>query len=361
MISVVENAEAMYNLRDDWVVLAEKQQNPLLEFEWHHSCATTVHGTDALNVLVQRDDDNAVSAIAPLVLLRKGKSTWLEFLGGSHLYEPSGMLFRDTFALQSLYRAVARTEHPVLLSRLPRGDTSLETAPRQRLQAGLWLRAKSAGTPVLELKSGWRDFYESMSSKRRYDHRRALKNATAIGETRFDAYSPVPDDVPRLLSLAFDIEDKSWKGRNGSSLKRNEKLASFFQVYATHTSSLGVLRIYFQHIADTPVAMAICIEKYDALWFLKIGYDEEYRQCSPGMILLMNIVKLCYEQKLSRIEHLGTFEPWLSPWTSHIRPHSTHIHYPGNSAGARTLCSDLFRFILSRISGKEHSNQSASH
>ena len=360
-ISIIENIESMQDLRDDWTALAERHRNPLLEFEWPHSCATTLHCNDRLHVVVQRDDSNTVSAIAPLVILDKGRGTWLECLGTSHLYEPVGMLFRDKYALQSLYRHVARSAYPVLLSRLPNDDSEVTSAPPRRLQSGLWLRTESAGTPVLELTGEWQDFYESLSSKRRYDHRRALKNAIAIGEMRFDAHRPDAEQTPRLLDAAIDIEDKSWKGRNGSSLRQNEKLASFFRAYATHTSSLGALRIFFQQIAEMPVAMAICIEKYNALWFLKIGYNEEYRQCSPGKILLMNIVKHCSERKLSRIEHLGTFEPWLSPWTSYILPHSTHIHYPTNSAGARMFCSDLFRVISNRISGKDHSNQSASH
>ena len=360
-ISIIEKVESMQDLRDDWSALARRRRSPLLEFEWHHSCATTLHYKDKLHIVVQRDDGGTVTAIAPLVILDKERGTWLEFLGASHLFEPAGMLFRDTHALRLLYKHVARSAYPVLLRRLPSGNSEIAYAPLCRLQSGLWLRAESAGTPVLELKNTWQEFFESLPSKRRYDHRRALKNALALGEMCFDAHRPTAEQLPRLLDVAFDIEDKSWKGRNGSSLRRNEKLGNFFRIYATHTASLGALRIFFQHIADTPVAMAICIEEHNALWFLKIGYDEEYRQCSPGKILLMNIVEHCYERKLSRIEHLGTFEPWLSPWTSHIIPHSTYIHYPGNSAGARMLCSDLFRVISNRISGKNHSNKSTSH
>ena len=359
--SIIEKVESLQDLRDDWTALAERRRSPLLEFDWHHSCATTLHCNDKLHVVVQRDDSGAVTAIAPLVMLNTDRGTWLGCLGTSHLYEPSGVLFRDTRALQSLYGQVARSAYPVRLGRIPGDDEEVTRVPIPRLQSGLWLRTESEGTPVLELKGAWRDFYESLSSKRRYDHRRAMKNANAFGEMRFDAHRPTTQLTPRLLDAAFDIEDKSWKGRNGSSLRRNEKLASFFQVYATRASSMGALHIFFQHIADMPVAMAICIEKYDALWFLKIGYDEKYQKCSPGKILLMNIVKHSYARRLSRIEHLGTFEPWLSPWTSHIRPHSTHFHYPGSSIGARMLCSDLFRAVSNRIPGKDHSSQSASH
>lgn len=356
-ISIVASAEEMLKLREDWAVLSKLQRNPLLEFDWHYNCATTLHDNDAINVLVQRDDNDEISAIAPLVILDQGRGHWLEFLGVPRLYEPASMLFRDKSALQSLYRAVARSSHPVLLSRLPGGGDVGSVAPRRILQSGIWVRKESAGTPVLELKSGWEGFYQSISSKRRYDHRRALKNATALGDVSFDVHCPTTKDASQLVDLASEIEDRGWKGRKGSSLRQKDQLGRFFRVYASDVASKGALRLFFQSIGGRPVAMAMCVQKYDALWFLKIGYDEEYRRCSPGIIQLMNIVKYCCEHKISRIEHLGTFEPWLSPWTTYVRPHSTHVHYPPNARGATLLKDDLARLVAKRISAPMNSRR----
>ena len=80
-ISIVDSAEDMLSLRDDWEALSKVQRSPLLEFGWHYNCATTLHDNDAIHVLVQRDSDDVVNAIAPLVILDKGSGDWLEFLG----------------------------------------------------------------------------------------------------------------------------------------------------------------------------------------------------------------------------------------------------------------------------------------
>ena len=230
-------------------------------------------------------------------------------------------------------------------------------APGRTLQSGIWVHRESAGTPVLELNSGWEGFYQSISSRRRYDHRRALNSATALGDVRFDVHCPTTEDASQLLDLAFEIEDRGWKGRKRSSLKQKDQLGRFFSAYALHAASQGALRLFFQNIDDKPVAMAMCIQRYDALWFLKIGYDEEYRRCSPGIIQLMNIVKYCCDNKLLRIEHLGTFEPWLSPWTTYIRPHSTHVHYPLNARGAVLLKNDLARLVSNKMSARTRSSR----
>ena len=250
--SIIEKVGSLQDLRDDWTALAEKRRSPLLEFDWHHSCATTLHCNDKLHVVVQRDDGGTVTAIAPLVILNTDRGTWLECLGTSHLYEPSGVLFRDTRALQSLYQQIARSSaRPVRLGRVAGDDEEMTTVPIRRLQSGLWLRTASEGTPVLELKGVWRDFYESLSSQRRYDHRRAMRNATAIGDMRFVSHRPTAEVTPHLLDAAFDIEDKSWKGRNGSSLRRNRQAGQLLpSIRCTHLltgDAPGLLSVYCRY------------------------------------------------------------------------------------------------------------------
>lgn len=339
-VSIVDCLDAMGELHDDWAALAKVQRNPLHDFEWHYACATTLHKNDALHLVVQRNSGDSVSAIAPLVLTRRDR---IEFLGASHLYEPCNLLYRDAEALLSLYKAVGRSRHMLRLARIPVGDPNDEIVRPRTIQSGVWLRVASPGTPVLELSGQWDDFYQSLSSRRRYDHRRSIKKASALGLVDFQANVPTRESALELLEVAIDVEDRSWKGRNGSSLKRNAALADFFRAYSTGAAARGVLRVFLQYIGNKPAAMALCIEEYDALWFLKIGYDEEFREYSPGILQLMNIIEYCFNNNIARIEHLGTFQHWLAPWMSHVRPHSTLVHYPFSLAGARVMAGDVAR------------------
>ena len=58
--SIIEKVGPLQDLRDDWTALAERRRSPLLEFDWHHSCATTLHYNDKLHVVVQRDEYHRV-------------------------------------------------------------------------------------------------------------------------------------------------------------------------------------------------------------------------------------------------------------------------------------------------------------
>jgi len=308
-----------------------------------------LHANDQLHVLVQYDANNSITAIAPLVKVERERGTWLEFLGSEQLYEPSGMLYRDPATLPALYKSIANARWPVQLRRLPADPAYTALAPQHRLQAGLWMRATTAATAVLDLQDGWDAFYATLSAQRRYDHRRAQKRASAIGAVRFQAYKPTETETPDLLDRAFAIENRSWKGQQGSSILRRPQLESFFRSYSLAAAAEGSLRVFFLVVDEVAVSMALCVEKYDALWFLKIGYDETYAKCSPGILQLMYIIEHCCATGTSRIEHLGSFEPWLAAWTSRSQAHATFVHYPRNLTGAGLLLNDVVRVVRSRL------------
>lgn len=344
---VIESLGRMADLRDDWDALAGRQRCPLQDFDWYFSCAETLHQDDQLHIIVLRDASGATLAIAPLVLNGNGR---LEFLGASYLFEPADMIYRDDRSLRSLYEAISRSRYAATLSRLRCETAEVCLTAGRDIKSGYWLSVSSAGTPVLDLSLQWEDYYDSLSQRRRYDHRRATRRAGAIGPVTFERHRPNRNEVSALIETAYDVENRSWKGRNGSSLRKNPRLAAFFRRYAERAADENNLRLFFQEIGDCTAAVAICVEKYGALWFLKIGYDEKYGKCSPGLLLLMNIVRHCCDTGVSRIEHLGSPELWLDTWTSFVRPHMTLAHYPLSFAGIRALGTDSVGRVASLIS-----------
>ena len=92
-VSTVESRDAMLDLRTDWCELAELRQNPLLDYDWFDSCLKTIHRNDALRVMVVRDGDGSVTAIAPLIKTRKTLVSGSSSLAHHNLHEPSGMLY----------------------------------------------------------------------------------------------------------------------------------------------------------------------------------------------------------------------------------------------------------------------------
>jgi hypothetical protein len=61
---------------------------------------------------------------------------------------------------------------------------------------------------------------------------------------------------------------------------------------------------------------------------LKIGYDEAYRRCSPGQLLMLEVIRDAARRGLQRVEFLGFSAPWTRVWTEVERPMSTVRFFP---------------------------------
>jgi CelD/BcsL family acetyltransferase involved in cellulose biosynthesis len=337
-------------LKSDWDELAALQQIPLLEHAWFCAAARTLHDEADLHIAVLLSERGGVDAIAPLVrsTTRHTGEGRLEALGATSLFEPTGFLYRDMPALKLLYRHLTRQGSALVVDRYWSAPEDVATVLRPRTARGHWIVRPSHGSGVLEIHKSWGMFLASLSSQRRYDYRRAERRAESLGGAHHSVIAPTGLDLAATIDRACNIEHKSWKGRQGSSLKANARLQAFVQLYAEASLDAGTLKFFFLNFGSEAAAMAICAQTDDALWFLKIGYDEKFKACSPGVLLLAQIYRYSYGAGLARIEHLGSHEPWLSPWTSFVRPYTTLMYYPFNFDGARAFSRDALQLGLSR-------------
>ncbi|MBT7064776.1 MAG: GNAT family N-acetyltransferase [Verrucomicrobia bacterium] len=102
-------------------------------------------------------------------------------------------------------------------------------------------------------------------------------------------------------------------------------------------------------ISDKRIAMSICIVENSQCCVLKIGYIEEYSDCSPSMLLAMETIKYAFEQQLASYEFLGSYESWQDMWTIGIRNYATVTLYPYSINSLLHLGTDFGRFLMRRM------------
>lgn len=343
--------EDIQSLRDDWNILAKLTGNLLLTFEWVDSCLQQLHSDATPNFLVVSSDQGETCAIAPLVLVRRDNSTWLDIPGFNDLHEPVGLLYRDKAALLALFDAISRQPYPVSINRLwLNSEQDLTISPPTANIHGFWVSPGCRPSRYLKIQSSFDSFLSSLSSRRRYDYNRALRRAAKRGEVRHVMEQPDSHSLEPLFTLAMQIEDRSWKGREGSSLSKNKRLSRFFSTYLARPEVLPWVRVFFLYVGEKAVAMQICIEHEERLWLLKIGYDEDFQKCSPGLILMMEAVRYSFESGHTNIEFLGSSEPWLSLWSKQEREYLNLTHYPLTFSGLRAAAIDTSRLLRRSIS-----------
>ena len=54
----------------------------------------------------------------------------------------------------------------------------------------------------------------------------------------------------------------------------------------------------------------------------KPAFDEGHRECSPGQLLIHDVLQDCVRKGLEEFDFLGPWMEWKADWTEEIRPHA---------------------------------------
>jgi CelD/BcsL family acetyltransferase involved in cellulose biosynthesis len=346
-LEVLRDLTSIAALAADWNRLADHAGHPLLRHEWILSCAEALHPERDLRVVVV-ESGGRVRAIAPLVVVERQGVRSLELIGAGALKEPSGLLYDHVSFLPSLATGMTALRMPVALRRVPAASgltTALTASTRWR---SITIRRPGIETVHVPTDGSWDEYHRSLSPQRRYDLRRARKRA---GDAAIDVRiaCPAPADVGAWFDLACEIEARSWKGHERSALRDRPAVREFFRRYLARTAELGTLRMAFLTIGGAPCAMQIAVQAYARLWILKIGYDEAWARCSPGMLLTEAALRFAFEQRLDAYEFLGFPEPWLAMWARGTQPHTSLLLYPLSARGTAAFVTDTLAFMAQRV------------
>lgn len=331
-----------------WDVLAERFGSPLLGSDWFLACAVTLCAESDLRIVVVRSKD-AICAVAPLVVVRRGGVEWLELLGVSVLYEPAGFLYDGVESLQHLVRKIVSLRMPTVLARIS-AESPIEATFRELTRyRGVVLSRKTASASYVCIEGGWQDYFRSISGQRRYDYQRKRKRMERLGQVVVRVERPSSRaDLPHLLEEVLRIEGAGWKARSGSALLVNQRVRTFIAEYSEMACDRGALVVCFLEVQGHPIATLLGIQAAQRFWVLKIGYDEEWARCSPGIQLTMETIRYAFEQGLEAYEFLGSEEPWQAMWPRRHHALISLALYPTSVRGLLILSGDLHHFAMRR-------------
>jgi CelD/BcsL family acetyltransferase involved in cellulose biosynthesis len=332
-VAEATDAAGLAALTPAWRAATAGAARPTEEPEWARACAETLGADAQLRAIAVADGGSA--AVAPLVWRpRDGR---LELAGVRELYEPMDVPHSDPAALEELVGRVRATGRVLHLGRLPE-DSAVIAAVRRAYGTRLVRIAPACATPVVRLDGG--DPEQALSSRRRSDLRRARRRAEKLGPVGAEVLCPTARDVDVLLADAAAIEQRSWKGREGTALASDPGRYAFFLRYGRAAARRGTLRIAFLTIGDERVAMQLAIESGGRYWLLKVGFDEAFAAGSPGQLLMLETLRWAADRGVSTYELLGTAEPWTAAWTKETRPHVTLRAYPPSRRALPVLARD---------------------
>lgn len=347
-VEIIHHLGDLQALAVEWNALSQRFCTPLLSHEWFMACAEAFCPPDQLSIVVIRAHGRMIAA-APLVITRRQNIERLELLGTSFLCEPSGFLYTDTTSLRTLIKVVLGMRKPLLFRRLWSASPEA-TLLREVCRAyPVFVVTHPSGSPWIPITTEWDAFEAALAPSRRSCFRRARRRAEAYGQVLVELCFPSLNRLDQYLEEVFRVEATGWKGRHGSAILLNPQLQRFFNLYAWAAARSGILRIGVLRIAGNVVAAQLAVEYANRFWVLKIGYDEGWARCSPGLLLMHETIRSAFERGLEAYEFLGSDEPWIHIWTDHVRRDITHRVYPLSGKGLLYVCLDGLRSLINRM------------
>lgn len=134
----------------------------------------------------------------------------------------------------------------------------------------------------LDGKSYLEKALSSSSRKKLRQHRRRLGEQGSLTSV----IATEPEAIRFALEDFMRMEASGWKGEQGTALLCDAGNAAFMRKAIVAMAAVGCASIYALYLDRKPISMQIVVRAGAAAFTWKTAYDEQFRDFSPGMLLL---------------------------------------------------------------------------
>lgn len=347
MINVLTGgAEIIAPIEGEWADLCDEgaSSSPFLRPEWF---APFAKNFDKKIKLLKIDDGERLRALLPL------EKKWAPLHG-----VPARML-KAVFNLNTqrfdLVHGAAEGERrqitkaaweamqslpgwDVVELRLVRSDSWLadvaSLAEREGWFTGVWQmgvapyialpRSKDQGLAVAE-------FFSTSRKHLRQELDRRLRRLRELGSVEFVVTHGCS---PELLATYFDLEARGWKGRRGTAVTDDPRVARLHGEFSTQMAARNALYVYELKIDNKTIAMSLNIREGRQMIHWKTSFDEEYSRFAPGNLLFRKLLTDSIEQGLDEIDFLPPSTPNKRVWATGERQYVAFYIFRRSLAGS---------------------------
>jgi CelD/BcsL family acetyltransferase involved in cellulose biosynthesis len=350
-IDLVQGREAFVALEKEWNAALARgpRDEPMLRHEWLRAHVENFTPGAPLRVFLARTGRELHAAI-PLIERREQSLdtcglplvTW-ELPASDHS-QRGGILLGRRFAeaLTPLWRRIQSEPgwDRLRLRDLPEGAPEWrlrELADRDGFPCGLWTSLYSPFLPLPEGKPEERygKVEAAVDARFRSNLRRRRKRlAEKHGEVK---YVRVDGSDARALDQGladfFDLEASGWKGKAGTAIAIDPRLVGYYTQLARDAAARNALHLSFVEAGGKRIAGHLAIAHAGRFFLVKVGYDEKFRELSPGQQLAAEAIRASCALGLREFDFLGPWMEWKADWEPKVRPHTWLTIFRPTSAG----------------------------
>jgi CelD/BcsL family acetyltransferase involved in cellulose biosynthesis len=159
------------------------------------------------------------------------------------------------------------------------------------------------------------------SKNHRRNLRRDMRRLEERGPVRLALHRhSTPAEVEPLLRRAFEIEDRGWKGREGTSVLHAPAIFQFFVRQGQQLAEWDSLCLAFLEVDEQPIAFEYGWISKNVYYSYKIGYDEDFSRFAPGHLVRSSLLKSLAAEGVRLVDFCGPMTPALAAWSTQSYP-----------------------------------------
>ncbi|RKH18181.1 GNAT family N-acetyltransferase [Corallococcus praedator] len=346
----VNDRAAFMSLEAEWNRLVETTSNELFyRHEFLRLWLDNFAAGSRMRVLLLRGPDGELSAALPLVEERTSMYGMpvrqLTSAANAHSCRFDLLASDPELAADAFLTHLKQTGgwDVLRLTDVPEGGVGfrlVDEAKRRGLPVGGW---ESLQSPYVTLPAKKDAYFASLPSKFKANCRRRRRKLEEKGKVTFECVTGGLD-LEGSLEEGLLLEQSGWKGQRGTAMAQDGKTRGFYTELARDAAYRGRLALYFLRLDGRAVAFQYGLEYGKRYFLLKPGYDESLKECSPGQLLMEEVLGACLDRGLTEFDFLGPDMVWKRDWTHEVRKH-TWLYVFNDTAFSRALCATKFRWV----------------
>ena len=288
----------------DWDTLLQKSgvNVPFLKYGylkrwWEHKGGG--EWPDAKLLLISTWENDSLTGIAPLFTAEhEGKqkamllgsieiSDYLDFI-----YEPQNA--REFFSQLCTFLSNDASEafENILLYNIPESSPSIALLEEECRKHGWQMQTERAyHTPVITLAQDWDTYLAGLDKKQRHEIRRKLRR-TEENEAAIQWY--IVKDKDSLEGEMDDFFTLMVLDESKQEFLSDDMRAQMRSIIEWAFDE-GILQLSFFSVDGRKAAAYLCFDYMDRIWVYNSGYDPQFREFSPGWVLLSYLIQHAIE------------------------------------------------------------------
>jgi CelD/BcsL family acetyltransferase involved in cellulose biosynthesis len=331
VVPITEYKELL-RLEDVWNSVLEKSDSdyPFLSFEWITSCwEYYCSDSQLLVILVKKKGD--IIGIAPFMIkkmqFRGLPVKVVTFISSNHTNRASIIMTKDKYEITCgifKYLKDSAPKYDAIYLDFIVKDSECDENIKKVLKED-WIRhIELSGylSPYISINGNWNDYFSTRSKK----FRRKLKNLQkkCTNENNYCIKNYTDNEIDSAISDIVKISKKTWKYGNSTAIANDSRDIRFFHSFAEKAAIKKWLSINILSYTGTPIAFDYKLLYKGRTYNLKVGFDKDFNNMSPGVCLFQHSIKDSFENNGYEYDFIGQNDPYKLCWTGLCREHKKY-------------------------------------